>query len=79
MPTTATPLPDGSVLAALDLGSNSFHLIVARLEHGEILGGLGHEAGRRTDAGGADDLALPRRRLLIVDRERPTTALSTAA
>ena len=36
MPTTATPLPDGSVLAALDLGSNSFHLIVARLEHGEI-------------------------------------------
>jgi len=36
VPTTPTPLPDGSVLAALDLGSNSFHLIIARLEHGEI-------------------------------------------
>lgn len=29
-------LPEGSLLAAVDLGSNSFHLIVARLEHGEI-------------------------------------------
>ena len=29
-------LPDGSLLAALDLGSNSFHLIVARVEHGEM-------------------------------------------
>ncbi len=29
-------LPDGSVLAAIDLGSNSFHLIVARIEHGEM-------------------------------------------
>lgn len=29
-------LPDGSILAALDLGSNSFHLIVARIEHGEM-------------------------------------------
>ncbi|MFV0277251.1 MAG: Ppx/GppA family phosphatase, partial [Parahaliea sp.] len=29
-------LPDGSLLAAVDLGSNSFHLLVARLEHGEI-------------------------------------------
>ncbi|GAB3278188.1 Ppx/GppA phosphatase family protein [Parahaliea aestuarii] len=30
------PLHDGSLLAAIDLGSNSFHLIVARVEHGEI-------------------------------------------
>lgn len=29
-------LQSGSLLAALDLGSNSFHLIVARIEHGEI-------------------------------------------
>lgn len=29
-------LPDGSLLAAVDLGSNSFHLIVARIEHGEM-------------------------------------------
>lgn len=30
------PLPEGSLLAAIDLGSNSFHLIVARVEHGEL-------------------------------------------
>ena len=30
------PLPDGSQLAAIDLGSNSFHLIIARIEHGEM-------------------------------------------
>jgi exopolyphosphatase/guanosine-5'-triphosphate,3'-diphosphate pyrophosphatase len=29
-------LPDGSLLAAVDLGSNSFHLMIARIEHGEI-------------------------------------------
>ena len=29
-------LPEGSLLAALDLGSNSFHLLIGRLEHGEI-------------------------------------------
>ena len=29
-------LTDGSLLAAVDLGSNSFHLIIARIEHGEI-------------------------------------------
>jgi len=29
-------LPDGSLLAAIDLGSNSFHLIIARVEHGEM-------------------------------------------
>ncbi|MEM6774917.1 MAG: Ppx/GppA family phosphatase, partial [Pseudomonadota bacterium] len=29
-------LTDGSLLGAVDLGSNSFHLIIARIEHGEI-------------------------------------------
>ncbi|MEL7044454.1 MAG: exopolyphosphatase [Pseudomonadota bacterium] len=29
-------LTDGSLLAAVDLGSNSFHLLIARIEHGEI-------------------------------------------
>jgi len=29
-------LPDGSQLAAIDLGSNSFHLIIAKIEHGEM-------------------------------------------
>lgn len=29
-------LPDGELLAALDLGSNSFHLLIARIEHGEM-------------------------------------------
>lgn len=29
-------LPEGALLAALDLGSNSFHLIIARVEHGEM-------------------------------------------
>ncbi|MGB1139862.1 MAG: Ppx/GppA family phosphatase [Halioglobus sp.] len=29
-------LPDGSQLAAVDLGSNSFHLLIARIEHGEM-------------------------------------------
>ncbi len=34
----ATPetLPEGSLLAAVDLGSNSFHLIIAKIEHGEM-------------------------------------------
>lgn len=35
-PQAHEPLPDGSLLAAIDLGSNSFHLIVARAEHGEM-------------------------------------------
>jgi exopolyphosphatase / guanosine-5'-triphosphate,3'-diphosphate pyrophosphatase len=30
------PLPEGSLLAAVDLGSNSFHLIIAKIEHGEM-------------------------------------------
>jgi exopolyphosphatase/guanosine-5'-triphosphate,3'-diphosphate pyrophosphatase len=30
-----TPIRDGELLAAVDMGSNSFHLIVARMEHGE--------------------------------------------
>jgi exopolyphosphatase/guanosine-5'-triphosphate,3'-diphosphate pyrophosphatase len=29
-------LPDGTLLAAVDLGSNSFHLIIAKIEHGEM-------------------------------------------
>jgi exopolyphosphatase/guanosine-5'-triphosphate,3'-diphosphate pyrophosphatase len=29
-------VPEGAVLAAIDLGSNSFHLIVARVEHNEV-------------------------------------------
>ncbi len=33
---TEQPLPEGSQLAAVDLGSNSFHLILARIEHGEM-------------------------------------------
>ncbi len=36
MPNGPAPLTEGSLLAAIDLGSNSFHLIVARLEHGEL-------------------------------------------
>lgn len=35
-PRVRSPLPEGSLLAAIDLGSNSFHLILARLEHGEL-------------------------------------------
>lgn len=30
------PIAEGSLLAAIDLGSNSFHLVIARVEHGEI-------------------------------------------
>ncbi|MEE4192120.1 MAG: Ppx/GppA phosphatase family protein [Halieaceae bacterium] len=29
-------VPEGAILAAIDLGSNSFHLIVVRVEHGEV-------------------------------------------
>ena len=29
-------VPDGAILAAIDMGSNSFHLIVARVEHDEV-------------------------------------------
>jgi exopolyphosphatase/guanosine-5'-triphosphate,3'-diphosphate pyrophosphatase len=29
-------IPDGAVLAAIDLGSNSFHLIITRVEHQEM-------------------------------------------
>jgi exopolyphosphatase/guanosine-5'-triphosphate,3'-diphosphate pyrophosphatase len=31
----ATPIRNGELIAAVDMGSNSFHLIVARVEHGE--------------------------------------------
>lgn len=33
---SAEALAEGSQLAAIDLGSNSFHLIIARIEHGEM-------------------------------------------
>ncbi len=33
---TQEPLPEGGLLAAVDLGSNSFHLIIAKIEHGEM-------------------------------------------
>lgn len=33
---TDAPLAEGGLLAAVDLGSNSFHLIIARYEHGEL-------------------------------------------
>ena len=31
-----TLLPEGEELAAVDLGSNSFHLVVARYERGQL-------------------------------------------
>ncbi len=34
--TPAEMLPDGTLLGAVDLGSNSFHLMIARIEHGEL-------------------------------------------
>lgn len=34
--TTKVLAPEGRLLAAVDLGSNSFHMVVARVEHGEI-------------------------------------------
>ncbi|MDQ6647050.1 MAG: Ppx/GppA family phosphatase [Pseudomonadota bacterium] len=30
-----TPIRDGELIAAVDMGSNSFHMVVARMEHGE--------------------------------------------
>ena len=36
MDATATDIRDGELLAAVDLGSNSFHLVVARYEHGGL-------------------------------------------
>jgi len=33
---TANDIRDGELLAAVDLGSNSFHLVVARYEHGSL-------------------------------------------
>ena len=32
----ATSIRDGDLIAAVDIGSNSFHLIVARYEHGGL-------------------------------------------
>lgn len=36
VPTTAPPLQDGDMLAAIDLGSNSFHMVVARYTLGQL-------------------------------------------
>ncbi len=33
--TEPTPIRDGELMAAVDMGSNSFHMVVARMEHGE--------------------------------------------
>ena len=33
---TASDIRDGELLAAIDIGSNSFHLLVARYEHGSL-------------------------------------------
>ncbi|WP_201314872.1 Ppx/GppA phosphatase family protein [Dyella sp. EPa41] len=30
-----TPIKDGELIAAVDMGSNSYHMVVARVEHGE--------------------------------------------
>ncbi|MBO6225790.1 MAG: exopolyphosphatase, partial [Psychrobacter sp.] len=30
------PLTDDEMMAAIDIGSNSFHLAIARLDHGEV-------------------------------------------
>lgn len=34
-PAEQTPIRDGELIAAIDMGSNSFHMVVARVEHGE--------------------------------------------
>lgn len=34
-PADQTPIRDGELIAAVDIGSNSFHMVVARMEHGE--------------------------------------------
>src|SRR5678816_1948057 len=36
MPPEANALPDGELLAAVDLGSNSFHMVVARAVLGQL-------------------------------------------
>lgn len=30
------PIADDELMAAIDIGSNSFHLAIARLDHGEV-------------------------------------------
>ncbi len=36
MPDSPAKIQDGELLAAVDLGSNSFHMVVARWQHGEL-------------------------------------------
>ena len=62
MPDSAPPLLDGDLLAAVDLGSNSFHMIVARYvlgqlrivdrikEHVRLAEGLDEDGGLDADA-----------------------------
>jgi len=77
------PLPDGSHLAAVDLGSNSFHLIIAKIEHGEMRPvevlaekvqlGAGLENGRLTDEAierGLECLSRFAQMLEVVEPER---------
>ena len=33
---TNPPIADDEMMAAIDIGSNSFHLAIARLDHGEV-------------------------------------------
>ncbi|MEZ5502898.1 MAG: Ppx/GppA phosphatase family protein [Halioglobus sp.] len=76
-------LPDGSLLAAIDLGSNSFHLIIAKIDHGEMRPvealaekvqlGAGLEHGRLSEAAiqrGLDCLARFAQLLGSVDVQR---------
>ncbi|MFK7159741.1 exopolyphosphatase [Marinospirillum sp. MEB164] len=54
---TDANLPDGTTLAALDLGSNSFHLLLARKMHGEL--NLLKRLGEKVQlAAGLDDQGL---------------------
>ena len=36
VPDSSTKIQDGELLAAVDLGSNSFHMVVARYQLGEL-------------------------------------------
>ncbi len=66
-PVEQTPIRDGELMAAVDMGSNSFHMVVARMEHGEprvidrLRDSVRMAAGLRTD-GSLD--AEPRARAL---------------
>ncbi|MFN3586446.1 MAG: exopolyphosphatase [Moraxellaceae bacterium] len=76
-------LREGGLMAAVDLGSNSFHLAVARLDHGEIkllqglsekvqLGAGFDDRGRLTDEAQARALACLQRFALHLDGVEPS-------